>query len=875
MQRIASQQKMIKLFFVSFLITSERFRRFQEITKRGKLEASTWQRILGFAKGLANQLLSGSAKDERRISYKSDSFEGFLGSLGSRALKRLYQETLQVLLGQDDESLRLFALETALTLDQSKRLAVVEESLREDDLVQLLNKNPRMEGRVGVQNMLFLIHFFSKKQRYALAVDLVLRVCRGDYLPVRQREAAQADPTMLLQMLASLLLDSTMSNSEHQLDQNPEQDNKSQTESNNRPLNENQEDNQMGQGKTDHHSLHETELLATEESLNLDSYITLEKKLALLSRTSLLLGSLGRPDERRILSRRLKEQTSLLKLQQTIQTEVKDTLRKLQSVRKLPACFAPDSKFLSPTIRVFKCLVAQLEHGLLRLPVIIEKVIRPFRLFNGLDSYLKRFVVPEGFFEENYFGNLFEAARHYSQSGSFQSCFKLKNFVGLRGVIAIDLGPDDRPRARMVDGSLRAKAEREGPRDPTDPNSSVHPNPIDALEYSQKTLQMLESINLAGYNPTCNPLPANTRNSILSDNGSTPADSQRIEAIAALAKCNLIFPYNIYPLVLNALTHFVYLTPTAFKDLIRHSTNSNGTQGPDATTSTFGNQNRNSRRQDAIIQAQLKTQKLSLISWIESASSMNSFVDLLMRRRTCEKLFKMGISEVESLWFSDHLIKNENTPGEGYIVFDLYFRLWENSHTALGHLHNTQEEQGDGQQSHNQSQRSDRQRDPHQRRSERNSRQDGGQLRINRSRLSQSHRDMNSPSDGLRGLSSDQIAAKHHSTTRLFVTCLQLTLNLMNTQDRNFELFVLSIDPKQKSELADFLMMFEQRICKLERVFIGMDSRQSQSCLLSFANDQYLMLGVGLKRRLATYLKSRKRAKLRDFRQKQRLTGPN
>lgn len=362
----------IKLFFISLILNVQKKR-------LKKQEPNIFQKMKNWISSNLNKIYKINSDEDK----KAD-FDIFLENLSENQLEIFWKETLEMILNLNNEDLRIFILQTILSVGKSNSLMLIENSLKESDLMTLINKGLRLQGKSGVQNYFFLIDFFEKKRNPKMAVTLIMKLVQNDYLQDGDLHKTKIKSSMF-KSISEKLLDPA--NDEYQ-----------------------------------------NWKFEKEEIVNM-YYVTLDQKISLLKRATFISKALPEHLNKRQILSKIKSQMNTFSFQDIISKELQDTLKKINYMISQKW----NLKLKKPILEKFKSLIeliiTKLSIGSFSGTYLLENLIQKLYLFNSFDYYLKNFKVDEVFLKNNHFENLNLGISHYGKSCTIKQSFLLNSYI--------------------------------------------------------------------------------------------------------------------------------------------------------------------------------------------------------------------------------------------------------------------------------------------------------------------------------------------------------------------------------------------------------------------------------------------------------------
>ena len=375
---VSDEKKQIKVFLISFILNLQNRRLSSDDENKN---GSIWENLKDWTENIIEKIWKSSTP------VKSDSvFDEFLNKLSNKEIESFWRESLEIILNQPNEDLRVFFLKTVLSMGKSDSLRLVEASLREEDLVRLIQDGIRLEGQSGVQNYFFLINFFDKKRNYQTAISLILKIVRCEYLKDSLKKAFQISKKEILELSEFVL--------------------------------------------RGHPGL-ENQLKAEKEILEKGYFVTINQKLSLLIRAKLMVNSSGQTLNKRDYSKKIRSQNQLLTFQAKILSELSDLHLKIKKIRCFKDIFKLKETCLDRLELFLEVMIKKLNIGNFSIVFLIESIVKQFNLFSSFDSFLKDGRLNPQYLENNFYENLQTGLNHFAKADSIRSCFNLENFFQL------------------------------------------------------------------------------------------------------------------------------------------------------------------------------------------------------------------------------------------------------------------------------------------------------------------------------------------------------------------------------------------------------------------------------------------------------------
>lgn len=148
----------------------------------------------------------------------------------------------------------------------------------------------------------------------------------------------------------------------------------------------------------------------------------------------------------------------------------------------------------------------------------------------------------------------------------------------------------------------------------------------------------------------------------------------RLELLARLAHCNLIFPYNVFPAFLSSLTDMMLLSA---QELVKRRFRVDNSSLFESQVKMFNEEEVLSRGPVRVkaVERDLHREKVEMVYEMQRANARNGLLGSLMESRGMELLRERGVHP-EPLWFIEHLLSNLADDAQAIDVFDLCFRNW-------------------------------------------------------------------------------------------------------------------------------------------------------------------------------------------------------
>jgi hypothetical protein len=283
-----------------------------------------------------------------------------------------------------------------------------------------------------------------------------------------------------------------------------------------------------------------------------------------------------------------------------------------------------------------------------------------------------------------------------------------------------------------------------------------------------------------------------------------PLDSSKIQnclinnktkLLGQLARSNLIFPYNVFPSLLNSVTNFMLMTS---KDLSNLQFLANKKNIFDYDLKLYNedqllNTDHSSKKDRQSLKETLQIEHVHMICQIQDANTRNSLLSDLMESRSLDIIKQEGVHS-EPLWFIEHIMSNLKDKSQIYNIFKYCYIAW--------HQMKTQNEEP------------------------------------------------NRENEMLNHLNE---AHQEKQFCRIQAVCMTLIDFMLKTQKKYIQDLAVSLQEDEKIQIRKNLKSFNKLQNKIKEILIRIVNGEEQITLLTYSNEKYIIWAQSLHEGLNKY----------------------